>query len=110
MQTRTPYIKSTSTLTDRYQTTVPKTVREALGLEKHDKIHYEVQPDKVVISREPAQAEDPVLNQFLTFLENDIRERPQHIHAIDSELLRRIRSLTKGMDVDLNSPLTDEDE
>ena len=29
-----------STLTDRYQTTVPETVRRALRLGKRDKIHY----------------------------------------------------------------------
>ena len=29
-----------STLTDRYQTTVPETVRRALQLGKRDKIHY----------------------------------------------------------------------
>lgn len=29
-----------STLTDRYQTTVPATVRQALKIGKRDKIHY----------------------------------------------------------------------
>ncbi|TAL82637.1 MAG: hypothetical protein EPN62_04060 [Candidimonas sp.] len=33
-----------STLTDRYQTTVPETVRRALGLDKRDKIHYTIRP------------------------------------------------------------------
>ena len=31
-----------STLTDRYQTTVPETVRRALRLGKRDKIHYSI--------------------------------------------------------------------
>ena len=39
-------------LTDRYQTTVPETVRRALRLGKRDKIHYTIRPDgEVVLSR-----------------------------------------------------------
>ena len=34
-----------STLTDRYQTTVPETVRRALKLGKRDQIHYTLQPN-----------------------------------------------------------------
>ena len=34
-----------STLTDRYQTTVPDTVRRALRLGKRDKISYTIRPD-----------------------------------------------------------------
>jgi len=34
-----------STLTDRYQTTVPDVVRRTLRLRKRDKIRYLVQPD-----------------------------------------------------------------
>ena len=34
-----------STLTDRYQTTVPETVRRALKLRKRDKLHYSILPD-----------------------------------------------------------------
>ena len=41
-----------STLTDRYQTTVPETVRRALRLRKRDKIHYTIRPGgEVVLSR-----------------------------------------------------------
>ncbi len=41
-----------STLTDRYQTTVPETVRRALRLGKRDKIHYTIRPSgEVVLTR-----------------------------------------------------------
>ena len=67
-----------STLTDRYQTTVPETVRRALRLGKRDKIHYTVHPGgEVVLSRaEPHEGEDPVLGQFLSFLARDIASHP----------------------------------
>ena len=50
-----------STLTDRYQTTVPQTVRRALRLGKRDKIHYSIRPGgEVVLTRvDAAQVDDP---------------------------------------------------
>lgn len=36
---------SESTLTDRYQTTLPDPVRKVLGLSKRDKIQYTIQPN-----------------------------------------------------------------
>ena len=52
-----------STLTDRYQTTVPETVRRALRLGKRDKIHYIIRPSgEVVLTRaEATDGDDPVL-------------------------------------------------
>ena len=52
-----------STLTDRYQTTVPETVRRALKLGKRDKIHYTIRPSgEVVLTRvEASDGDDPVL-------------------------------------------------
>ena len=47
-------LEAESTLTDRYQTTVPKTVRRALRLGKRDKIHYTIRPSgEVVLTRMP---------------------------------------------------------
>jgi antitoxin PrlF len=40
-----PPIEVESTLTDRYQTTVPVIVRHALGLGKRDKIHYTIRQE-----------------------------------------------------------------
>ncbi len=61
-------LHSESTLTDRYQTTVPETVRKALGLNKRDKIRYTIQPGgQVVLSRAAQSEDDPVLGQFLNF-------------------------------------------
>ncbi len=59
-------LESESTLTDRYQTTVPDTVRRALKLGKRDKIHYSIRPDStVVISRvSQTEEEDPVIRRF----------------------------------------------
>jgi antitoxin PrlF len=98
-----------STLTDRYQTTVPDAVRKALGLNKRDKIRYDIQPDgQVIISRaDPAEA-DPVLEKFLDFLAQDIHRHPQSLQAMDGNLVTHIQSLVAGVDIDLDTPLSDE--
>lgn len=101
-----------STLTDRYQTTVPDPVRKALGLNKRDKICYTIQPNgKVWISRaDQAEENDPVLGEFLNFLAQDMEQNPQHLQAISSDLVSHVQSLVSGIDLDLDAPLLDEDE
>jgi len=101
-----------STLTDRYQTTIPEAVRRALKLGKRDKSHYTVLPGcEVVISRtEITEKDDPVLEQFLGFLSNDFAQHPERLQTIDANLVQRIRSLVGGIEVDLNSALSPEDE
>ncbi|MBE9200389.1 MULTISPECIES: type II toxin-antitoxin system PrlF family antitoxin [unclassified Nodularia (in: cyanobacteria)] len=102
---------SESTLTDRYQTTVPDAVRKVLGLKKRDKICYTIQSDgQVVISRAEQMESDPVLGKFLNFLARDMENNPQHLKAISSDLVNRVQSLVSEVDVDLDAPLSDEDE
>lgn len=101
-----------STLTDRYQTTIPETVRRALGLGKRDKIHYTIRPNgEVVLTRvEPKEDDDPVLGQFLDFLARDIATHPEHLRHVDPDLLQRAQSLVKGVEIDIDSPLPAQDE
>ncbi len=102
---------SESTLTDRYQTTIPDPVRKVLGLNKRDKIQYTIQPNgQVVISRADNTESDPILGQFLSFLAQDIERNPQHIRAIGEDLVNRVQSLVAGIEIDLDAPLVDKDE
>lgn len=101
-----------STLTDRYQTTVPETVRRALRLGKRDKIHYTIRPGgEVVLSRaEPTEESDPVLGSFLSFLARDIASHPERLQAMDAGFVQRLQSLTGGIEVDLDAALSADDE
>ena len=101
-----------STLTDRYQTTVPETVRRALRLGKRDKIHYAVRPNgEVVMTRADASAgNDPVLGQFLGFLARDLTSHPERLMAVDAALVQRLRSLVGDVEVELDTALTADDE
>lgn len=100
-----------STLTDRYQTTVPETVRRALRLGKRDKIHYTIRPGgEVVLTRADTVEDDPVLGQFLDFLARDIARHPERLQAVDAELVTRIQLLAGDIEIDLDAPLSADDE
>jgi len=101
-----------STLTDRYQTTVPETVRRALRLGKRDKIHYEIRPDgEVVLTRAVAgEGNDPALAPFLGFLARDLADHPERLQAVDAALAQRIQALVGGAEFDLDAPLPADDE
>lgn len=102
---------SDSTLTNRYQTTIPEMVRKALRLNKRDKIRYTLQSDgTILISRADQDEDDPVLAQFLTFLANDIIQNPKNVSSIGADLVGRIQPLVSGVEPDLNRPLSDEDD
>ena len=101
-----------STLTDRYQTTVPENVRRALQLGKRDKIHYTIRPSgEVVLTRaEQSEGDDPVLGQFLGFLARDIASHPERLQAVDASLVQRLQFLVGGVEVDLDTALSADDE
>ena len=100
-----------STLTDRYQTTVPDAVRKALHLGKREKIRYTIQPDgNVLLSRAEVNNDDPVLGSFLSFLARDIQNHPEHLKVATPELVSKIQGLVGSIDVDLDAALDDEDE
>ena len=101
-----------STLTARYQTTVPEMVRRSLRLSKRDKVHYSIRPNgEVVLSRaEVSETDDPVLGQFLGFLSRDIASHPERLQALDDSFMQRLQSLTTGIEADLDAPLSADHE
>lgn len=103
-------LEADSTLTDRYQTTVPEPVRRALGLQKRDAIHYELRADgEVRISRAAERNADPAISSFLAFLESDIAAG-RNVSPVSATLVAQIQQLVKGVEIDLEAPLDPEDE
>lgn len=99
-------IEAESALTDRYQTTIPETVRRTLGLGKRDRLLYTVMADgSVVLSR---CNDDTALNPFLALLAEDIALHPDRLQVVPEGLLHRIDALVGGVDVDLDAPLDDD--
>ncbi|MGE0119164.1 MAG: type II toxin-antitoxin system PrlF family antitoxin [Dongiaceae bacterium] len=104
-------IEAEGTLTERYQTTVPATVRRALRLRKHDKIVFKVIDDRtVLLERRSAEADDPVLDKFLKFLARDIAAGAGSVRPITPELVNRMNALVGDVEVDLDAPLPPDDE
>jgi len=102
-----------STLTDHYQTTIPKAVRRVLGLKKRDKIHYSIRANgEVVLSRgESNDEEDPVLGTFLAFLAHDIALHSEHLVPLTGDLLTAIREAAKEADeINIDTQLSGDDE
>lgn len=105
-------LEAESTLTDRYQTTVPETIRRALRLGKRDKIHYTVRATgEVVLTRaHDAEYTDPVLGQFLDFLAQDMATHPERLQGLSADWVRQINALVGGIQVDLDAPLSADNE
>jgi antitoxin PrlF len=59
---------------------------------------------------EPAENEDATRGQFLDFLARDIANHPERLQAIDANVVQRLRSLTRGVEVDLATPLSADGE
>lgn len=105
-----PALKFEGTVTDRYQTTIPSGVRNALRLGQRDRIVWEITPEgKVLVAakREEADHEDPVLDAFLSLLERDIAAGTL---LPAGALFARMTALVGDDRVDLDAPLPDEDE
>lgn len=102
-------LRASSKLTARSQTTIPATVRDAMNLKPGEEIEYQVLANgTVVMARKSAAEEDPVIEQFLEFLAQDLGRNPSRIKPLSTSLVSRAESLTAGMDVDLDAPLTDD--
>lgn len=91
-----------STITDKAQITLPKDVRQALGVSRGDRITWRVEDSKVSIHRtaEPDAENDPVLGEFLSFVARDMTRRPQSIAALTPALADRIAGLIEGVTVE----------
>jgi len=104
-------LNSESKLTDRYQTTIPESVRKALNLGKQDKIRFTIQKDgKVLLSRVDMPHSDPALENFLALLGHDIANNPENVQAIKPKQVEDARSLVENVKIDLDAPLSDKDE
>lgn len=98
-----------STLTDRYQTTVPVSVRKALKLKKREQIKYEILSDgSVLLSKYQNERKDPVIGEFLDFLERDMGNNPQGLKVATEEIISQVDQLVGNIDVDLDKPLDEE--
>ncbi|MEM5516319.1 type II toxin-antitoxin system PrlF family antitoxin [Henriciella sp. AS95] len=104
-------LQASSKLTDRYQTTVPAEVRSALNLGKQDRLKYNISANgDVVLQKDNGDEEDPAMVAFLSFLARDMEANPQRVEPLGAEFMARVASLTQDVEIDLDAPLSPDDE
>ena len=79
-------IHEVATMTAKGQITLPRTVRQALGVDVGAKVAFELHEDgQIVVSRADTQHEDPAIAAFLNLLAGDI-QAGRHVQAIPDDL------------------------
>jgi antitoxin PrlF len=59
-----PAIHEVATLTSKGQITLPKSIRQALGVDTGGKLAFDLRGGEVVVTRADAEHEDPPLPRF----------------------------------------------
>ncbi|MEQ8557738.1 MAG: type II toxin-antitoxin system PrlF family antitoxin [Henriciella sp.] len=104
-------LQARSKLTDRYQTTVPAEVRSALKLGKKDHLKYSISANgDVILQKDSGEEEDPAIVAFLGFLARDMEANPQRVEPLGADFMARVASLTQDVEIDLDAPLSPDDE
>ena len=98
-------MKEVATVTSKGQTTLPKVVRQTLGVEAGDQICYAVEQDGRVVVTRATEDVDPAVGAFLDFLEKDMIAHPENISPLSKAWLDRMQSLVGHMKVDPDEPI-----
>jgi antitoxin PrlF len=112
MAKRAEILEIPATITSRGQTTVPAAIRKMLLLGKRDRVVFRGLADgTVVIAKKETRADgdDPVIGKFLEFLARDMSNEPARIRPVANALVSRGKALVKGVEVDLDAPLPDDE-
>ena len=81
-----PVIHEVATLTAKGRITLPRSVRQALGVEAGAKVSFELREDgQIVVNRADAEHEDPAIGAFLDLHAGDIRAG-RHVRALPDDL------------------------
>lgn len=82
-----PQIHEVATLTSKGQITLPRSIRQVLGVDTGGKIAFDLRGGDVVVTRADSEHEDPAIGAFLDLLEKDIRAG-RHIQLLPEHLAR----------------------
>jgi antitoxin PrlF len=104
MRESTHVIEETSKITAKGQTTVPKSVRRALGVDYGGKIAFRVERGRVTVRKcaPTTEHDDPVLLAFLKFLEKDIAAG--NVKPLPKSLASKLKRI-RNRKIDLDEPL-----
>ena len=100
-------IEKTSTITAKGQTTVPKAVRQALGVGLGGKITYRIEDGLVTVHNPEAEHRDPALAAYLALIEKDIATG-RNLGDLPAGLGAALQRAGKEIPVDLDEALEGE--
>lgn len=96
-----PAIHEVATITSKGQITLPKPIRQVLGVDAGGKVAFDFAGDRVVVTRVTDEPhEDPAIGRFLALLEKDIQSGRQVTTLPDN--LARSMFAALGKPIDLN--------
>lgn len=97
-------IHEVATITSKGQITLPKPIRQALGVDVGGKVAFDFEGDRVIVTRATDEPhEDPAIGSFLALLEKDIRSG-RHITTLPDALARSMLARI-GKQVDLSEDI-----
>ena len=97
-----PHIHEIATLTSKGQITLPKPIRQALGIAVGGKVAFDLRGTDVVVTRADGDHEDPAIGAFLALLESDIKSG-KHLVAMPDDL-------AQAMLANLHHPVDSDEE
>lgn len=99
-----PNIHEVATITSKGQITLPKPIRQALGVDYGGKVAFDLRGDQVVVTRvDEGEHEDPAIGSFLSLIEADIRTG-QNLCSLPADLTEAMLA-TLARPVDLNADI-----
>lgn len=105
-------IEEVCTITAKGQTTVPKAIRQALGVGYGGRITFRVEEGGAVTvhALQEAKGTDPALAPFLALLEADLTTRPaESVRPLPNSLTARLEALAAEVgEVDPDAPIEGE--
>ena len=95
-----PGIQELATLTSKGQITLPKPVRQALGVDAGGKVAFEIKGSRIVVTRAASSEHvDPAIGRFLALIERDIAQG-ERVVSLPPALARSLaRALRRRVDL-----------
>lgn len=86
-RTTMPEIHEVATLTSKGQITLPRSIRQVLGVDTGGKVAFDLRGGEIVVTRVDAEYEDPAIGAFLGLLEADIKAG-RNVRSLPEDLAR----------------------
>lgn len=90
-----PRIHETATITSKGQITLPKAIRQALGVDSGGKVVFDFDGKAITVSRaDTGEHTDPAIAQFLALLEHDM-VKGKNITVLPTALAESLKQALK---------------